>query len=63
MGALVVVNFVSIDGVIQSPTSADEDRDGGFARGGWIASHSDETVNTFMRDSTTSAAGMVLGRR
>ncbi|ANS80606.1 Dihydrofolate reductase [Serinicoccus hydrothermalis] len=36
MGRVVVVNFVSIDGVVQSPLSADEDRDGGFEHGGWV---------------------------
>lgn len=60
---LAVVNFISIDGVIQSPLSPDEDRDGGFEHGGWVPPHSDETVNAFMRDATVGAAGMLLGRR
>lgn len=63
MGRLVVVNFVSIDGVIQSPLSADEDRDGGFAHGGWVAPYADDTVAEFMRSVTVNATGMLLGRR
>jgi dihydrofolate reductase len=60
---LAVVSFVSIDGVVQSPLSQDEDEDGGFARGGWVVPYSDEVVDGFMRDSTVGAAGLVLGRR
>jgi dihydrofolate reductase len=63
MGRLSVVNFVSIDGVVQSPLSQDEDRDGGFDRGGWVAPFSDDVVERFMRDSTVGASGMLLGRR
>ena len=63
MGRIVVVNFMSIDGVIQSPLFEGEDRDGGFARGGWILPYSDDTVNAFMQESTVGAAGMLLGRR
>ena len=63
MGRLSVVNFVSIDGVVQSPLSDDEDRDGGFAHGGWVVPYSDDVVEQFMRDSTVGAAGMLLGRR
>ncbi|GAA1541978.1 dihydrofolate reductase family protein [Brevibacterium picturae] len=63
MGRVVVVNFISIDGVIQSPISPDEDRDGGFEHGGWVPPHSDNTVNTFMQDATVGATGMLLGRR
>lgn len=63
MGRLRVVNFVSIDGVVQSPMSQDEDRDGGFPHGGWVAPYSDDVVEQFMRDSTVGAAGMLLGRR
>ena len=63
MGRLSVANFISIDGVVQSPLSQDEDRDGGFAHGGWMAPFSDEVVERFMRDSTVAASGMLLGRR
>lgn len=63
MGRIVVVNFISIDGVIQSPLSPDEDREGGFAHGGWVPPHSDETVNAFMQKATVGAVGMLLGRR
>lgn len=63
MGTVRIVNFVSLDGVIQSPLAADEDRDGGFDRGGWVPPSSDDTVADYMREATTSAAGMLLGRR
>lgn len=63
MGRVVVVNFISIDGVIQSPLSPDEDREGGFEHGGWVPPDSDDTVNSFMQKATVDAAGMLLGRR
>lgn len=63
MGRVVVVNFISIDGVIQSPLSADEDREDDFEHGGWVLPYSDDTVNAFMRKATVGAAGMLLGRR
>ncbi|MEU3272855.1 dihydrofolate reductase family protein [Saccharomonospora sp. NPDC006951] len=63
MGRLVVVNFVSLDGVIQAPLSQDEDQDGGFAHGGWVVPYSDDTIAEYMRTTTTGAAGLLLGRR
>jgi hypothetical protein len=39
MGALVVNMFTSLDGVLQSPGAPEEDREGGFAYGGWQAPH------------------------
>ncbi|ASR38279.1 deaminase [Prauserella marina] len=63
MGQLVVVNFVSLDGVIQAPLSSDEDRDGGFSHGGWVTPYSDATVAEYMRTTTTNAEGLLLGRR
>lgn len=63
MTRLVVVNFLSLDGVMQSVLSADEDREGGFEHGGWVLPYADDTVAEFMRDSTVHASGMLLGRR
>jgi hypothetical protein len=63
VGHLVVVSFISIDGVIQAPLSPDEDRDGGFSHGGWVPPLSDDVVNGFMQEATIGAARMLLGRR
>jgi dihydrofolate reductase len=60
---LVVVNFVSLDGVMQSVLSADEDRDGGFEGGGWVPPYMDATVARVMSEATTSAGALLLGRR
>jgi len=63
MGQLVVVNFVSLDGVMQSVLSADEDRDGGFDQGGWVLPYVDEAVEQFMGEATAGAGALLLGRR
>ncbi|MGY3680466.1 dihydrofolate reductase family protein [Streptomyces sp. TE33382] len=63
MGQLVVVNSVSLDGVMQSVLSADEDRDGGFDQGGWVLPYVDEVVERFMSEATASAGALLLGRR
>ncbi|WP_306802624.1 hypothetical protein [Streptomyces sp. DH8] len=61
MGQLTVVNFVSLDGVMQSVLSADEDRDGGFDQGGWVLPYVDATVERFMSDATTGAGACSWG--
>jgi dihydrofolate reductase len=63
VGILAVVNFVSLDGVIQSVLSADEDQEGGFAQGGWVSRYMDDDVAAFMSATTVNAGGMVLGRK
>jgi dihydrofolate reductase len=63
MGTIEVVDFVSLDGVLQAPLSIDEDRDGGFEAGGWVTDRMDDDVAAIMAEATTSAAAMLLGRR
>lgn len=63
MSKVTVVNFQSLDGVIQSVLSGDEDRAGGFEHGGWVLPYTDEVVADFMRRHTTDAGALLLGRR
>lgn len=60
---LVVAASTSLDGVMQSPASPDEDRDGGFERGGWMLPFVDEGVDEAMARTFADAGSMLLGRR
>ena len=44
-----VLEFVSLDGVIQAPGGPEKDTSGGFAFGGWISPHADTVSGTAMR--------------
>lgn len=52
---LSVHMFVSLDGVVQGPGAPDEDRSGGFDRGGWLvpfnSPHTDEVVTGWFREA------------
>lgn len=61
---VVVTAFTSLDGVVQAPGSPDEDRDGGFAHGGWSMRYFDpEVMGASWDDALASADAMVFGRR
>jgi dihydrofolate reductase len=60
---LLVTAFVSVDGVVQAPGGPDEDRDGGFEHGGWVAPHVDERMLGRMAALTARADALLLGRR
>ncbi|MCX6048316.1 MAG: hypothetical protein NT075_24710 [Chloroflexi bacterium] len=42
MRKVVVAMFLSLDGVVQGPGGEDEDREGGFAYGGWTVPYVDD---------------------
>src|SRR6202051_346833 len=44
MRKLAVVEFVTLDGVMQGLGGPDEDRDGGFEYGGWSAPYGDPVL-------------------
>ena len=41
MRKINVLEFISLDGVIQAPGGSEEDTSSGFAYGGWTSPHSD----------------------
>lgn len=63
MGKLVVQAFVTLDGVMQAPGGPEEDRDGGFEHGGWLAPFVDDEFMAFVERHMRPAAGFLLGRR
>jgi dihydrofolate reductase len=63
MRKVVVLEHISLDGVIQAPGGPDEDRSGGFAYGGWIAPVSDEILGTALRKQMNLPFDLLLGRK
>lgn len=62
MRKVIVLEFVTLDGVIQAGGGPDEDTSGGFAFGGWQAPYSDPVLGTFMRKQLNLPCDLLLGR-
>jgi dihydrofolate reductase len=63
MRKVVVIEHVTLDGVMQSPGRADEDERGGFDHGGWGHAGSDEVMNRKMGEGMAKEGSLLLGRR
>jgi len=63
MRKVIVLEHISLDGVIQAPGGPDEDPSGGFAYGGWIAPYSDEILGTALRKQMNMPFDLLLGRK
>ena len=62
-GKLLVGAFLTLDGVMQAPGAPDEDRDGGFEHGGWMANYGDERMGEIVNDQFAEADALLLGRK
>ncbi|MGW3353327.1 dihydrofolate reductase family protein [Nonomuraea rubra] len=60
---LTTVTNVSVDGVIQGLGGPDEDRRGGFERGGWALPLFDDETETFLGQVYQRADAFLFGRR
>ncbi len=63
MARLVVVEMVSLDGVMQAPGSPDEDRSGGFEHGGWAMPYFDEVAGEEAGRSMAETGAFLFGRK
>jgi len=60
---LTTTTMVTVDGVMQGLGGPDEDRRGGFERGGWVAPLFEEEAATFLNQVYERADAFLFGRR
>ena len=63
MRKVIAIEFVSLDGVIQSPGRPDEDTSDGFAHGGWISPYSDPVLSAAIKEQMNLPFDLLLGRK
>jgi dihydrofolate reductase len=63
MSKVVVVNNLTLDGVMQAPGRADEDLRGGFAHGGWALPYNDAVMGSVMAEGMAQSGALLFGRR
>lgn len=63
MRKLVVLSFITLDGVMQAPGGPEEDPTGGFKYGGWTVPFFDEFLGNVMGEQMSQPFALLLGRR
>src|ERR1041385_2447967 len=63
MRKLIVLEHISLDGVIQAPGGPEEDTSDGFAYGGWSMSYSDEKIGAALMKKMNVPFDLLLGRK
>ena len=62
MRKIIVLSFITLDGVMQAPGGPEEDTSGGFKYGGWAAPYFDEEAGKAMAGQM-KPADLLLGRK
>jgi dihydrofolate reductase len=63
MRKLIVLTFISLDGVMQAPGGPEEDTSGGFKFGGWTVPYFDEAGGNVMAEQMGHPFDLLLGRK
>jgi dihydrofolate reductase len=62
MRKVIVLEFVTLDGVIQAPGGPEEDTSGGFVYGGWTGPYSDDVSGTVIQRQMNLPFDLLVGR-
>jgi len=62
MRKIIVLSFITLDGVMQAPGGPEEDTTDGFKYGGWVAPYFDEVGGEIMKKQM-KPADLLLGRK
>lgn len=63
MRKLIVLSFITLDGVMQAPGGPEEDPSGGFTHGGWVFPYFDDFLGKTMNEQMGHPFELLLGRR
>src|SRR5688572_2919137 len=63
MRKIVVLTFVTLDGVMQGPGGPTEDTSGNFTHGGWLVPYFDEQLGQTMGEQMGKPFDLLLGRK
>jgi dihydrofolate reductase len=63
MRKVVVLSFISLDGVMQAPGGPNEDTSGGFKYGGWTVPYFDDFLGKIMDKQMGRPFDLLLGRK
>jgi dihydrofolate reductase len=63
MRPIIVLTFVSLDGVMQGPGGPTEDTSGNFTYGGWTVPYFDEFLGNVMTQQMSQPFDLLLGRK
>lgn len=62
MRKIIVLSFITLDGVMQGPGGPEEDTSNGFKYGGWTAPYDDE-ISAKVMEKQMMPADLLLGRK
>jgi len=63
MRKIIVLTFITMDGVMQAPGGPNEDTSGGFKYGGWTVPYFDEYLGNIMAEQMSGPFDLLLGRK
>src|SRR5437763_7825541 len=63
MRKLIVLSFITLDGVMQGPGGPTEDTSGNFTYGGWTVPYFDDFLGQIMTEQMSKPFDLLLGRK